>query len=306
MPGPLARLDGMRAEFDRLQARSPWMASFVIDGQVLGSGLNHDQDVRPPHFFRVAGNPSRILELGSCQGGGTLQLARHAGVREVVAIEGRAHNLDKARLVQRLHGATNVVFLQGDLESFEFSALGRFDAVYCVGVLYHLPNPWDLLARLAAVTDLIYINTHFCPKNEVALVLHGYEGKTWREFGHADPLSGLSAWSFWPTLAGLAKMLLDTGFIPEILETDTCGLGQSPHGTTIVARRTATLTEQRRRHLLDATSHVLSRLPASASSLAQARASWLRRSMSRLKRLLKKCTAPGTRAAQACSESTTR
>jgi hypothetical protein len=261
-----ASADPLAAEFKRLGARSPWMASFAINGRLYGSGLNHEQDVRPPHFFRHVANPRRILELGSCQGGGTFQLAKYPGVEEVVAIEGRDYNIAKAKLAQRALGVSNVTFLHGDLETFNVASLGRFDAVYCVGVLYHVPKPWELLARLAWVTDVLYINTHYCPKNQVQLTLHGYEGKKWMEFGFDDPLSGLSAWSFWPTLVALARMLLDAGFIPEILETDTLGTGQSPHGTTILARRAATEPALKQADMLAKMWEALAQLPDSAGS----------------------------------------
>ena len=92
--------------------------------------------------------PAGILELGSCQGGGTFQLAKRRDVEEIVAIEGRDYNIEKARFVQRLLERDNVSFIEANLETFDLKSLGRFDAVYCVGLLYHLPKPWELLARL--------------------------------------------------------------------------------------------------------------------------------------------------------------
>ena len=264
-------------EFDHLAARSPWMATFTINGQEFGSGLNHDHDVRPPDFLRLVPQPQRILELGSCQGGGTFQLARHPGVREVIAIEGRDFNIEKAEYVRGILGASNVRFLQGNLETFDFAPLGRFDAVYCVGVLYHLPKPWELLAKLASVADALYINTHYCPLNEVAMTLHGYEGKKWDEFGYEDPLSGMSAWSYWLTLEALTRMLLDCGFVAEILQTDTVGIGQSPHGTTILARRRVTLSADEETLLNEKARRMLAKLSASAGSLRTERKAWWRR-----------------------------
>jgi SAM-dependent methyltransferase len=278
--------DQLRQGFEELKKRSPWMASFVINGQVYGSGLNHEDDVRPAHFFRLVRNPSRILELGSCQGGGTFQLARHPRVDQVIAIEGRGFNIDKATFVKHALAANNVTFLEGDLEAFDFTPLGRFDAVYCVGLLYHLPHPWELLAKLAKVSDILYINTHYCPLSQAALTLHGYEGKKWLEFGYEDPLSGMSSWSFWPTLPALARMLLEAGFVPEILETDTCGPGQSPHGTTILAARTETLSEEDQRSALVEMQEVLSKLPATSGCAPPATVPWLRGTLSRVKRIV--------------------
>ena len=267
----------LSAEFDRLAIRSPWMASFTIEGQEYGSGLNHAFDVRPPDFFRHFPNAARILELGACQGGGTFQLARHPGLREIIAIEGRAFNLEKAEFVRKLLGVGNVRFLLGNLETFDFAPLGKFDAVYCVGVLYHLPKPWELLTKLAKVADYLYINTHYSPHNEIAMSLSGYEGKRWNEFGYDDPLSGMSAWSFWPTLRSLADMLLRSGFVPEILETDTIGLGQSPHGTTIIARRQAVLGPDESARLMRQFQRILMSLPRGAGALSAAKKSWWRR-----------------------------
>jgi SAM-dependent methyltransferase len=252
----------LQQEFDRLAARSEWLASYSIDGQTYGSGLNHDHDVRPSQFFGLVPNARRILELGSCQGGGTFQLAQHPGVQEVVAIEGRDYNIEKARFVQPLLGITNVTFVEANLETFDFASLGRFDAVYCVGLLYHLPEPWKLLARLTEASDVVYLNTHFCRANCVSKTAQGYEGANWRESGFEDPLSGLSTWSFWPTLKSLAQMLLDTDFVPEIVETNTTALGQCPHGTTILARQAATLSAAEKDRLLQQMEAVLSHLPS--------------------------------------------
>jgi SAM-dependent methyltransferase len=256
----------LQIEVDRLSKRSEWLARYSIDGQTFGAGLDHDQDVRPGQFFSILPRARRILELGSCQGGGTFQLAKRTSVEEIVAIEGRDYNIEKARFVQRLLERDNVTFIEANLETFDFTSLGRFDAVYCVGLLYHLPKPWELLARLKEVSDVIYLNTHFCRANSVSRTVHGYDGANWQEMGFADPLSGLSTWSFWPTLKSLAQMLRDAGFVPEIIETDSTGLGQCPHGTTILARNAACVSADERDGLLFEMQAILATLPADHGS----------------------------------------
>ena len=206
------------------------------------------------------------MELGSCQGGGTFQLAKRTSVEEIVAIEGRDYNIEKARFVQRLLERDNVTFIEANLETFDLTSLGRFDAVYCVGLLYHLPKPWELLARLKEVSDVIYLNTHYCRAKSVSRTVHGYDGANWQEMGFADPLSGLSNWSFWPTLKSLTQMLLDAGFVPEIIETDSTGLGQCPHGTTILARNAACVSADERDGLLFEMQEILATLPADHGS----------------------------------------
>ena len=161
----------------------------------------------------------------------------------------RDYNVEKARLVQRLLGITNVTFVEANLETFDLKCLGRFDAIYCVGLLYHLPKPSELLAKLKEVSDVLYLNTHYCRANCVSCTVDGHEGANWREFGYRDPLSGLSNWSFWPTLKSLTKILLDAGYVPEILETDSTARGQCPHGTTILGRQEATLAKSEKDRL---------------------------------------------------------
>jgi SAM-dependent methyltransferase len=258
--------------------------------------MNDEQDVRPRDFFRVVPAPRRILELGSCTGAGTFQLARHPGVEEVVAIEGRDYNVEQAQRAQEMLGIMNVRFLEANLESFDLTVFGRFDAVYCVGLLYHLPRPWELLSKLETVTDVLYINTHYCPINQRALCINGYAGAKWREFGWEDPLSGLSSWSFWPTLKSLTVMLIDSGFTPEIFDTDTTGPGQSPHGTTILARRTASVPSGDNVRLFQRMNDVLSSLRTSdGDQVGRFGAPALRRALSGLLKLRSRI---GTRRAQ--------
>jgi hypothetical protein len=50
--------------------------------------------------------------------------------------------------------------------------LGRFDVVYCYGLLYHLANPERALARLAEVcTGLLLLETAVSPGNHDELLL---------------------------------------------------------------------------------------------------------------------------------------
>lgn len=278
----------LQKEVERLREQSSWLVRFSHNGQGYGKGKeNEPADVRPASFFQHLPQARRILELGACQGGGTFQLARHPGVAEVVAIEGRDYHVEKARFIQQTLGITNVRFMCADLESFDLTSLGRFDAVYCVGFLYHLPRPWELLARLADVTDHLYINTHYARLADADFTLNGYMGIRYTEYGYADPLSGLSAWSFWPTLPALAQMLLDAGFLPEILETDSVGPGQSPHGTTVLAHRLTSVSEQEKQDRLAMLHQVLEHLPRTAGSPNDASHSWWRHMLARVKRSVK-------------------
>lgn len=215
--------------------RGPWVSRFRIAGRDYGGTYDPVADPRLAHFAAHFAGARRILELGSLEGAHTFHLAAMPGVERVVGVEGRAKNLGKARFVQRLLGVRTVEFVRANLESFDLSSLGRFDAVFCCGLLYHLPRPWELLDAIAGVTGNLLLATHVTPEEKANERRRGYAGAGYREFGMKDPLSGMSAESYWPTLAALKAMLADAGFG----ETTVCDLDRAhPHGplVTLAAR----------------------------------------------------------------------
>jgi SAM-dependent methyltransferase len=70
----------------------------------------------------------------------------------VVATDGRAENVAEAQ--RRLSGVTCVV---GDVEDRALRQLGVFDVVLCVGLLYHLENPFAAVRNLYALTGRLLI-----------------------------------------------------------------------------------------------------------------------------------------------------
>jgi len=210
-PGPEAV-----SEFAR---HAPWVTRFVVDGVAVGGAYDAPNDGRVQQFFSAFADARRILELGSLEGGHTLALARYPGVERVVGIEGRAANVARARLVKHCFGLANAEFVLGDLEQLELRSLGDFDAIFCVGVLYHLPRPWQLLERMATVSRNVFVWTHYALRAEAAT--GDYVGRWFRERGLRDPLSGLSRKSFWPILPDLERMVAAAGLGPmTILDTD--------------------------------------------------------------------------------------
>lgn len=197
------------AEFERLK---PWVTKFTIGGREYGGTFDAMNDGRINQFLRRFPDAKTVLELGSLEGGHTFAVARRETVERVVGVEGRQANVDRARCVQRLLGANNVEFVTANIESFDLRSLGMFDAVFCVGLLYHLPRPWEVIARIAQVTRSVFIWTHYASDEKADRVASGYRGLGYKEFGMADPLSGMSRESFWPTLDALRLMLSTYGF----------------------------------------------------------------------------------------------
>ncbi|HTK77648.1 MAG TPA: class I SAM-dependent methyltransferase [Gemmataceae bacterium] len=210
--------------------REPWVTRFVVRGKVYGGGYDTLADPRLQWFCDCFPDARTILELGSLEGGHTWGLATRPGVRRIVALEGRAENVRRARFAQKRIGYKKARFYQEDLESCDLSRYGTFDAVFCVGLLYHLTRPWELLAQVGRVSAGIFIWTHYVGDDDVGAVEGGYAGAWVGEFGQADPLSGLSPRSFWPTRGALKRMLADAGFANVRIIEDTPA---HPHGPAI-------------------------------------------------------------------------
>lgn len=200
--------------------RGLWITRFTIQGKEYGGDFQVEADRRIPQFFETFPTVRTILELGCLEGGQTFQLAKHADV-QITAVEARKFNLEKARYVQQLLEVKNVKFVQADLEKKPLSAFGQFDAVFCSGLLYHLPQPWELLDNLWSASHRVFMWTHYAADNKVTETIAGFPGHWFQESGQADPLSGMSPKSFWITLPALINRLERNGFDHiKIIEDD--------------------------------------------------------------------------------------
>jgi SAM-dependent methyltransferase len=199
----------LTAEFAKL---APWIFQFRIDGHDYGGAISAVGDVRVEQFFHFAPNAANILELGALEGAQTFILAERPGVKKVLALEGRAANLRKARFVQELLRVENAEFAQANLEETDLSSYGKFDAVFCCGLLYHLPKPWELIQRLPSLAPILFLWTVYAAENEAKGLPNGMRGKIHIEGGSEEPLSGMSPTSTWLTLGSLITSLTRSGY----------------------------------------------------------------------------------------------
>jgi Methyltransferase domain len=206
---PLSMKTDLTLEFEKL---APWIFQFRIDGADYGGAISAVGDVRLERFFRFAPNAANILELGALEGAQTFILAEHPGVKRVVALEGRAANLRKARFLQEVLRVENAEFAQANLEETDLSSYGRFDAVFCCGLLYHLPKPWELIQRLPSIAPTLFLWTVYAAENESTELSNGMRGKIHVEGGPDEPLSGLSSTATWLTLGSLITTLTTSGY----------------------------------------------------------------------------------------------
>jgi SAM-dependent methyltransferase len=134
--------------------------SFDTDGalQINEARLTHLASLDLPLDGR------RLLEVGA--GVGRLTGFFIDRGCSVVATEARSENV--AELRRRL---PTVDAREADVEE-SLEHLGRFDVVFCYGLLYHLESPLRALRNMAAVCDdLLLIETMVCDSREAVLRL---------------------------------------------------------------------------------------------------------------------------------------
>lgn len=105
----------------------------------------------------------RVADLGCLEGGYAVELARMGF--DVTGVEVRSSNIAACEFVKQRVDLPNLRFVQDD--AMNIARHGRFDAIFCCGLLYHLDRPKQLLEALGAICDrLLYIQTHFSTERD--------------------------------------------------------------------------------------------------------------------------------------------
>jgi 2-polyprenyl-3-methyl-5-hydroxy-6-metoxy-1,4-benzoquinol methylase len=166
----------------------------------------------------------RVLDLACLEGLYAIEFARQGA--EVVGVEIREANLERARFVKQALGLERLELAQDDVRNLSKEAYGDFDVVLCLGILYHLdaPDVFDFVYRMAEVCRrCLIIDTHISTTNEASIEYAGrqYAGKYFIEHDpQATPEQKLKmVWasidndkSFWLTRASLDNLLAHAGF----------------------------------------------------------------------------------------------
>lgn len=156
----MSGVDDLRAEKAALEARfGPWTAHNVelAPGVFTIGPAPAGDEVKLRRVTQVVADVAggdltglRVLDLACLEGMYALELARRGA--EVVAIEGREANVEKARFAARALGL-DVDFVQGDVRDLSAERHGTFDVVLALGILYHLDaaDLFDVVGRIAGV-----------------------------------------------------------------------------------------------------------------------------------------------------------
>lgn len=176
----------------------------------------------------------RIADLGSSEGCFALALALKGA--NVVSIEARAKEIEKATLLKEHFELANLDLVHDDVKNFSRQAFGNFDIVLALGILYHLDTPVELLYQIADTTDRLIVDSHYAPADDAGLSRlnpeisnlsqleqvhvngHTYEGRWFVEYA-ADADREAQVWasysnsrSLWLTKESLLLALNHVGF----------------------------------------------------------------------------------------------
>lgn len=209
-------------QFQDFQKLLDWKTGIRLpDGRVLGvprkgTFVVTQQDPRVALFadrFQTA--DKTVLEFGCLEGTHTVQLAKVCG--HVTALDVRPKNVVCTLTQLFIHDVQNAHVKLADAEQLD-PAIGRFDAIFHVGVLYHLVDPVAHLMQLSRLSDNLLLDTHVCfddTRMKPADVRYGgknYRAYWYKEFGWRDVFSGVSPRSRWLHYSALEEALRDAGY----------------------------------------------------------------------------------------------
>jgi SAM-dependent methyltransferase len=153
-------VSGLQHEKEAIEARyGPWTAHNIrlAEGIYTISAQQTGDEVKLRRVTQLALDVCegslegvRVLDLACLEGMYALEFARRGA--EVVAIEGREANIEKARFAGRALGIA-VDFQLGDVRDLSCERHGTFDVVLALGILYHLDAP-DLFSLVLRIADV--------------------------------------------------------------------------------------------------------------------------------------------------------
>ena len=103
----------------------------------------------------------RVLDLGCNAGYWSLLSLKH-GCEFVLGIDGRKMLIDQANFVFEVNQVQEAKyrFLEANIFDIDWTTLGSFDIVLCLGLMYHVNKPVDLIERISLVnSDILVIDT---------------------------------------------------------------------------------------------------------------------------------------------------
>jgi tRNA (mo5U34)-methyltransferase len=160
---------------ERVASFPNWHYEFDLNGvrtPIFRPGHVNRHEQRKRYFFTplvqllggsLAGR--RVLDLG-CNAGFWSLSAIEAGAEFVLGVDGRPIHIDQASLVFEVKGVetSRYRFATADVLALDLTDEEPFDVVLCLGLLYHVSKPFELMERISAWnTDLLVVDTVLDP-----------------------------------------------------------------------------------------------------------------------------------------------
>jgi 2-polyprenyl-3-methyl-5-hydroxy-6-metoxy-1,4-benzoquinol methylase len=203
----------------------PWQ-TYTVDasGRKFGKSVseikrNTPQEIPDRRIVELANRTNlhgaRVLEIGCLEGIHTVALCTYGA--EVTAVDSRIENVLKT--VVRLWGYScraNVSLCNVEVES-QLAALGDFDVIVHIGVLYHLVNPVLHLKQIFnKVKKTLVLDTHFAT-DQMAVSRYVEDGVDYSymhfiEGGRDAIYAGMYDHAKWLRLETLTDLIKQAGF----------------------------------------------------------------------------------------------
>jgi SAM-dependent methyltransferase len=104
-----------------------------------------------------------VIDIACHQGWFSTKLAE-MGARDVLAVDARDEHVADATLIRDVLGLRNLRIAKSDVHALTPEALGTFDIVLMLGLIYHLENPVGALRVARALTKrLCLVETQIVP-----------------------------------------------------------------------------------------------------------------------------------------------
>ncbi len=107
---------------------------------------------------------TRVADLGCLEGGYTVEIAKQG--YQVTGFEARTSSFNNCEFVRQQVGLPNLSFIQEDVKNLE--KYGKFDAILCHGLLYHLDSPRSFLEMISAQCNkVLLLDTHYSHEKDL-------------------------------------------------------------------------------------------------------------------------------------------
>lgn len=171
--------DEIESEIKRLARWHYQIDLGVVTTPIYAKELINRHQQRKRYFFDPLARAGlfkgkRVLDLG-CNAGFWALNAVEAGCDFVLGIDARPTHVEQANLVFGLRGVPphKYRFVHDNIFTFQFGSCGgSFDIVLCLGILYHVCKPMELLEKVSEVNrDVLLIDSTVLNSNASVIEL---------------------------------------------------------------------------------------------------------------------------------------